>query len=372
MRAEAGEPKRTPLFGRHVSLGAKMTEFAGWQMPLSYRGILEEHRSVRTKAGLFDVSHMGEIAVRGPGAAELCQRLGTNDVGRLSDGGVQYTLLCDENGGVIDDVTLYRLFEDEYFFCVNAANIAKDFEWIESHAGAVVVEDMSAETALLSLQGPAAEEVLSRAARLDLADLPRFRFLRTDMEGCSVTVSRTGYTGEDGFEIFLESSRALTLWDRLMEEGRAFGVVPVGLGARDTLRLEAALPLYGHELSSATTPLEAGLERFVRFDAGDFIGRERLLEQKRTGCRRRLIGLVLVDRGVARHGYAVVVRGEVAGEVTSGGWSPTLGRSIALAYLDTAALGGEGEVEVAVPQGRAKAKLVSLPFYRREGRSRRP
>jgi aminomethyltransferase len=357
--------QRTPLTDRHRALGAKLVEFGGWEMPVSYRGIIEEHHAVRSAAGLFDVSHMGEIEVVGPHAAATCQRLTTNDVRCLANGHVQYTLLCREDGGVVDDVTLYRVNDQRFFFCVNAGNIAKDLAWIESQAGAATVIDRSATTALLALQGPAAAGILGALTPLAVRELRSFRFARSEVAGIPALISRTGYTGDDGFELYVDGPRAVSLWTTLLDAGRGEGLEPVGLGARDTLRLEAALPLYGHELDDQTSPLAAGLARFVKLDGEDFIGRAALLHEQEQGSPRRLVGLGMRGPGIARQGYPVVYEGATVGVVTSGSHAPTLGTAIALAYVaaSLSTLGTSVAVEV---RGRAvPAEVVASPFYRR-------
>jgi aminomethyltransferase len=357
--------QRTPLYEVHVALGAKIVEFGGWEMPVSYRGILDEHRAVRSAAGLFDVSHMGEIEVRGPDAAAVCQRLTTNDVRRLADGHVQYTLLLQEDGGVVDDVTLYRINAERFFFCVNAGNIAKDLAWIEAHAGGATVVDRSGATALIALQGPAAARILAALTPVDLPRLKSFRFARSTVAGLPALVSRTGYTGEDGFELYVDAPRAVAVWNAVLDAGRFAGLEPIGLGARDTLRLEAALALYGNELDETTSPLAAGLDRFVKLDADDFIGRAALLHEQEHGSPRRLVGLEMRGPGIARHGYSVVHEGGTVGVVTSGTHAPTLEHPIALAYVASALT--EPGIELAVDvRGRAvPAVVVPTPFYRR-------
>jgi aminomethyltransferase len=308
---------------------------------------------------------MGEIELSGPRAAAACQCLTTNDVRRLADGHVQYTLLCRDDGGVVDDVTLYRHAEGRYFFCVNATNVAKDRAWIEAHADGATVTDVSAATALLALQGPRASAILASLTSLALDELRAFRFTSGAVGGISALVSRTGYTGEDGFELYVASEHAVALWSALIEAGRTLGLQPIGLGARDTLRLEAALPLYGHELDDTTTPLAAGLARFVTLDGDDFIGRAALLRERAAGSARRLVGLELRQAGIARQGYPVLAAGVVVGRVTSGTHAPTLGRSIALASVD-AAHGGLGTRVAVEIRGRpVEAEVVPTPFYRR-------
>ncbi|MEB2283926.1 MAG: glycine cleavage system protein T [Polyangiaceae bacterium UTPRO1] len=356
---------RTPLSEQHRALGAKLVEFGGWEMPLSYRGIVDEHRAVRAAAGLFDVSHMGEIELIGPQAAAACQRLTTNDVRRLGNGHVQYTLLCREDGGIVDDVTLYRVDDQRYFFCVNAANIAKGLAWIEEHAGAAAVVDRSAATASLALQGPAAADILARLTSLPLSDLRSFRFARGEVAGMPAFVSRTGYTGEDGFELYVDAARVVDLWGALLGAGAPVGLEPVGLGARDTLRLEAGFPLYGHELDDQTSPLAAGLQRWVRLDGEDFIGRAALRREREQGSPRRLVGLEMRGPGIARRGYRVSFEGAAVGIVTSGTMSPTLGRAVALAYV-SAALANPGTMLAVDVRGRSiPAEIVATPFYRR-------
>jgi aminomethyltransferase len=360
--------RRTPLYDAHRALGARIVEFGGWEMPVSYRGILEEHRAVRTAAGLFDVSHMGEIEVRGASAGAVCQRLTTNDVRKLADGQVQYTILCHPDGGVVDDVTLYRHDAGRYFFCVNASNIAKDLAWIREHAGDAEIVDRSDATALLALQGPRAAAMLAPLTGVALDGLRPWRFASATVADRTALVSRTGYTGEDGFELYLASGDAPALWSALLDAAAKDGLEPIGLGARDTLRLEAALALYGHELDDTTTPLAAGLARFIALDGEDFIGCETLRRERATGSPRRLVGIELRGPGIARQGYPVLAEGARAGAVTSGTQSPTLGRAIALAYVDAAfaRVGSDVAVEI---RGRAvPAQVVPTPFCKRPQR----
>ena len=358
-------PKRTPLYAVHRALGARLVEFAGWEMPVSYQGILEEHRTVRSVAGLFDVSHMGEIEFAGAAAGAACQGLATNDVRRLADGHVQYTLLCRHDGGVIDDAMLYRRGPERYFFCVNAANLATDLAWVREHAAGAVVTDRSAETALLALQGPRAAAILAPLTPAALDQLRSFRFVQAPVAGIETLISRTGYTGEDGFELYVAAGEALALWSAVMEAGESAGLVPVGLGARDTLRIEAALPLYGHELDQTTSPLAAGLARFVKLEDGEFIGRTALLRERMAGSPRLLVGLELRASGIARHGYPVLARGQQIGVVTSGTHAPTLARSIALAYVERAHARPGTAVEIEIRGRTVPAEVVPTPFYRR-------
>src|SRR5438034_7985546 len=326
--------RRTPLFDAHRALGARLVEFAGWDMPLSYAGAAEEHRAVRDRCGLFDVSHMGEVELRGPNAGAVCQELTVNDVARLRIGDGQYTVLCNERGGVLDDLIAFRLGPERYLLVVNAANAAADYAWICDRAGQrAVVIDRSAELGLLALQGPEAEIALRTLTALDLGALRPFTALEGTVAGVKTIVSRTGYTGEDGFELLSGAPDAPPLWEALLEATRRRDGLPAGLGARDTLRLEAGLPLCGTDMDETTTPLEAGLAWVVKLDKGDFVGRAVLAEQAARGVARRLVGLELAEPGVPRHGYAVWRDGVAVGTVTSGTRSPTLGTYIGLAYV---------------------------------------
>jgi aminomethyltransferase len=344
-----------------------MVEFAGWEMPVQYSGVIEEHLAVRGRAGLFDVSHMGEVEVRGPGALDFCQTLTPNDLSRLKRGQAQYNLLLHEHGGTIDDIVIYPLEADHVFICVNASNTDKDFEWIERQAGGKVkVENSSARYVQLALQGPAGEKILQTLTVARLAEIKPFYFFFGAVGGIQSMVARTGYTGEDGFEIFCEAADGEKLWDAIMIAGREHGLQPAGLGARDTLRLERALALYGHELDDSTTPLEAGLDWVVKFSKSSFIGREALLKQKETGVPRKLVGLEMTDAGIARGGYPIFAQGERIGEVTSGTKSPTLQKAIAMAYVRTDHATVGNSVEVEIRGRRARARVVPLPFYRRQ------
>lgn len=360
------ELKRTPLYRAHRRGGAKMVEFAGWEMPVQYRGVIDEHVAVRTRAGLFDVSHMGEILIRGPGALALCQKISANDVSRMKSQQAQYNLLMNEKGGIVDDVIFYKMEPDCFLICVNAANSDKDFAWIQKHAEEKVeVENASARYAQLALQGPLAEKILQPLTSLQLGEIRPFFFALGDVSSVRCLVARTGYTGEDGFELYCDPTEAEALWHALLENGRPSGLEPAGLGARDTLRLEKAYPLYGHELDDTTTPLEAGLEWVTKLAKGPFLGRDVLLKQKQEGIRRKLVGLELLEPGIARSEYALFKNGRSIGRVTSGTKSPTLGKAIALAYvtIDEALLGNTLAVEI---RGRrAHAQIVAVPFYRR-------
>jgi aminomethyltransferase len=358
--------KRTPLYFAHRRLGAKMVEFAGWEMPVQYQGVIEEHRTVRSRAGLFDVSHMGEIEVRGAGATEFCQSMTANDLSRVKVGQAQYNLLLNERGGVVDDVIFYRTEENSFVICVNASNSDKDFVWLSEHSKgpAVTVENASARYAQLALQGPRAESILQPLTVMALANLKSFHFGFADVVSIRCLIARTGYTGEAGFELYCNGEDAEKLWSTLLDAGAAEGLVPTGLGARDTLRLEKAYPLYGHELDDTTTPLEAGLEWVTKFSKGDFVGREVLLRQKERGLTRKLAGLEILERGIARAGYKVFKGDSCIGQVTSGTKSPSLDKSIALAYVSAAHAEAGNLVDVEIRGRKAPAKIVSLPFYR--------
>lgn len=356
--------KRTPLYDAHRALGARMVEFAGWDMPVQYRGVMEEHLAVRAHAGLFDVSHMGEIEVRGPAAFATCQRLTVNDVSRLDDGQAQYTIICVADGGIVDDVILYRLSATRYLFCVNASNCQAVGEWLVANAEAEIV-DRSADFAQIALQGPYATAILGRVTALPLRTVRSFAFVEGPVAGCDALVARTGYTGEDGWEIYCTPGDAPRVWSALLDAGRDDGVVPAGLGARDTLRLEAALPLYGHELSRTTTPLEAGLQRFVRLDKGEFIGRAALQRQHDAGVPRHLVGIGMTEAGIPRQGYVIECHGEIVGEITSGTKSPTLGKPIGLGYVTPNCGEVRTTLGVRIRSRTVAAEVVSLPFYRR-------
>jgi aminomethyltransferase len=356
---------RTPLYQTHRRLGARMVEFAGFEMPVQYSGVLAEHAAVRERAGLFDVSHMGQIELEGPAAIAAAERLLSRPVASLAPGKVRYGLLCNPEGGVIDDVTFYRLAEDALLLCVNAANIEKDWRWIARNsppeAGA---RNRSDETGLLALQGPLAARVLARVAPPAAAGLGRWNFARLAVAGRPALVSRTGYTGSDGFEIYLASQDVVAVFEALLAEGAPLGLVPVGLGARDTLRLEAAMPLYGHELDDTTSPFEAGLGRYVKLARGGFIGAEAIARRHAAGETRTLVGFELLVPGVARAEYGVSQGGRTVGRVTSGAPSPTLGKSIGLAYVppELAAVGTPLEIVI---RGRAcAARVVETPFVK--------
>jgi aminomethyltransferase len=342
-----------------------MVEFAGFEMPVQYQSIVAEHAAVRERAGLFDVSHMGQIHFRGPEAVATVEKLVTCPVSSLRPGRVRYGCLCNREGGIVDDVTVYRIAPDHLFLCVNAANIEKDHRWVLQNAGeAAQIHNRSDETALLALQGPSAAPLLASLLGEEILDLKRFRFRSAQLARHDVTVSRTGYTGSDGFELYLDSEAAEPVWRALLEAGEPFGITPAGLGARDTLRLEAALPLYGQELDETTSPLEARLDRFVKLEEGGFIGAEAIARRRAEGHPRLLAGFILEQRGIARAGYPIAFENQEVGIVTSGAPSPTLGKSIGLGYVPPtlAAIGSGFDVMV---RGKAiRARVVETPFFR--------
>jgi len=362
--------KQTPLDAVHKALGARMVPFGGWEMPVQYAGVIEEHLAVRQRAGLFDVSHMGEIEVRGPAALTLVQRLTTNDAAQLVDGQVQYSALCYSDGGVVDDVTLYRSSASHFFFCVNAANTDKDFAWMqqvhaESGLAGATLTNRSSEFAQLALQGPKAAAILARLTTVPLTGIAYYHFGEGEVAGAPALISRTGYTGEDGFELYIPAATAVAVWTRLLEVGGGDGLVPIGLGARDTLRLEKGYALYGHELSPQISPLEAGLGWIVKLEKGDFVGRAALVQQKAAGIPRRLVGLVMAERGIPREGYPVFAGEVQVGSVTSGTMSPSLKVGIALALVESAHAAVGGELLVGIRDHRLRARIVKPPFVKK-------
>ena len=356
--------KHTPLYQVHKSLNAKFTEFGGWEMPIQYSSIVTEHVAVRSIVGLFDLSHMGEIEVSGQGANELVQKLSTNDVSRLSDGRVLYTLFCNEAGGIVDDLLVYRHADHHYMLVVNAANIEKDLAWVEScnNTGAEV-KNMSEETALIALQGPKAIDLLNPfVPERDVSEIPYFRFTVGEVAGVPTIISRTGYTGEVGFELYIPAVDAERLWTALYPTIIAAEGQPVGLGARDTLRLEAGLRLYGVDMNDDTTPFEVGLGKFVRFKNRQFIGKKALLAEKKKGITKQMIGFQMLDRAVARAGYAIYQDNERIGSVTSGAPSPSLKCSIGFASIESQAGSENKKIDVEIRGKRHPAEIVEVPF----------
>ncbi len=357
--------QRTPLYDAHVQLGGKIVPFAGFAMPVQYpTGIRREHEAVRTAAGLFDVSHMGEFLVTGPDATDFVAWVTTNDPGALEVGDAQYSVMCHEDGGIIDDLLVYRLGEDRFRLVVNAANRAKDWKHCSAEAARfdVRLEDESDGVALIAVQGPRAQEILAPLCTDPIDPIGFYEFRQGHVAGAPCVISRTGYTGEDGFELYLPGPRARAVWDALLEAGAPAGLIPAGLGARDSLRLEMGYALYGNDLDDETTPLEAGLGWLVKLNKDDFIGRDALARQKQEGPARRLRGFRLLERGFPRPGYDVLLEGEVRGRVRSGTLSPTLGEGIGTTYLP--AVAGPGtDIAVLIRDAAVPAEVVSPPFY---------
>ena len=361
-------PLATPLADRHVALGARMVEFAGWSMPLQYTGILDEHRAVRTRAGLFDLSHMGELFVEGTDAAKALGYALVSEPASLKVGRAHYSMICFPEGGALDDLIVYRLGDERFMVVANASNAtAVSDALVERFKGfKVVLDDRSLATALVAIQGPRSLGILAPLTDVAIADLHYYGIADGHVAGVAALVARTGYTGEDGFEVFVDVAAAGTVWDALMDAGISAGVVPVGLGARDTLRLEAGMPLYGNELGRDTTPYEAGLGRVVKLGKeGDFVGRAALEKAQAEGPRKKLVGLKIRGRGIARHGYDLFARDHRTGVVTSGTLSPTLGEAIAMAYAAPSDAEPGTILEVGIRDQRVPAEVVVLPFYRR-------
>jgi aminomethyltransferase len=370
---EAQHPaKQTPLYSAHQRLGARLIDFGGWLMPVNYpAGILEEHKATRLAVGVFDVCHMGEIHFRGPRATQAVQRLVTNDAGALRDGRALYAVACHPDGGIVDDLIVYRVASDHILIVVNASNIEKDYRHFVENAGSLCqIDDESAKTGLIAFQGPQAAAALTGLTGADLAALPSFAFLTSHkVAGRPVWIARTGYTGEDGFELFCSPEDALSLWNALIDAAATVGGKPVGLGARDTLRLEARLSLYGNDLDDTTTPLEAGLGWVVKLDKGDFIGKDALLRQRAAGLRRKLVGFEMRERGIARHGYAILdaQSGARLGEVTSGTVGPSVGKNIGMGYLPPSHAEPGTRIVIDCRGKPAQAEVIKGPFYRRKG-----
>ena len=360
--------KRTPLFDEYAKYGGKTIDFGGWELPVQFSSIKEEHDAVRNRAGLFDVSHMGEIFVEGPDALPYLQKMLTNDVSKIAVGGAQYSALCYETGGVVDDLLTYRLEDNRYLLCVNAANIEKDFNWLQQHVeGDVTLTNASTDYAQIALPGPLSEEVLQTLTDTDLTTIKYFKFQdQVTVGGHIVLVSRSGYTGEDGFEIYGSPEAIKDLWNNILEAGKDKGVVAAGLGARDTLRFEACLPLYGQELSKDISPLEAGIGFAVKLAKDpQFIGQQALIEQKENGLPRKSVGIEMIDKGIPRHGYKVFKDGQEIGEVTTGTQSPMTKRNIGLALIDAKFAEIGINVEIEIRSKLVKAVVVETPFYKR-------
>ena len=360
--------KKTPLFNAHSKYGGKIIEFGGWAMPVQYAGIISEHEAVRGNAGLFDVSHMGEVEVKGTEAFAFVQNLVTNDVAVLRENQILYTFMCYTNGGVVDDLLVYKFSEDHFYLVINAGNIDKDFQWMIDNKGSYDVDltNISNEVAEVAIQGPKAQMILQKLTDTDLDEI-KFFYLKRDViiDGIKCLISRTGYTGEDGFEIYTSIEEIEQLWHKLLIVGAEEGIKPAGLGCRDTLRFEACLPLYGNELSQDITPLEAGFGYFVKLAKNNFIGKEALLKQKEEGLKRKLVGFEMKERGIPRHGYEVAVQGEKIGVVTTGYLSPTLKKNIGLALINSKYSELGTEIEIVIRNKPVKAEVVSKKFYKK-------
>ncbi len=358
--------KRTPLYQTHLSAGAKLVDFAGWEMPIQYSGVVDEYQTVRTSAGLFDVSHMGRLTVEGRDAVSFLQRVTTNDAAPLAVGAAQYSMVCNPSGGIKDDIFIYRLGETRFLVCVNASNREKVFSWLCAQApqGDVRLEDESGHLAQIALQGPQSPQILQTICAAADRLKPR-QCLETAVLGAQSLVSRTGYTGEIGYELYMPSSSAQAVWETLLKTGQQAGIKPCGLGARDLLRLEVGYLLYGNDMDEQTTPLEASAAYAVNFTKGDFIGRPVLLEQKEKGLAKRLVGFELIEKGVPRHGMKVLAAGKEIGVVTSGNLSPRLQKGIGLAYVPPSFAGPGARFQIDIRGRLQEAVCVKLPFYKR-------
>lgn len=359
--------KKTPLNEAHRALGGRMVEFAGWELPVQYSGPIPEHMAVRESAGLFDVSHMGEVEIRGRQATDFVDYLTVNDVRSLDDNAAHYTMMLNENGGIVDDLLVYRISKYHLILVVNAGTTAKDFAWMKSHASGFECEvaDNSPLYAQIAIQGPKAERILQNLTPTLLDRMPNFTHQVIEIDGVRCRVSRSGYTGEDGFEIYCDRSYAMQVWNLLLVEGSGDGIVPCGLAARNTLRLESKMALYGNDIDDTTSPLEAGLGWAVKLDKGDFIGRAALQAQKRDGLVRKLVGFEVLDRAPARDGYEIVAGGAVVGRVTSGSPAPFLKKNIGLAYLPTEHSAVGTSIGILVRGREVPAAVVKTPFYKR-------
>lgn len=358
--------KRTALNSVHKAAGARMVEFGGWEMPVEYSGITEEHLAIRTRAGLFDVSHMGEIEVQGRSSLALLQFVTSNDVSKLKIGQAQYTALMDPRGSAVDDCLVHRLSDDRYLICVNASNTDKDFEWIVKHnTFGAEVRNVSDDYSQVALQGPRAASIMARTTDADLASFRYYWFSQAKCCGVMGLLARTGYTGEDGFEFYFPPAESERVWNELLDAGKPDGLIPAGLGARNTLRLEAAFPLYGHELDEETTLLEANLGWSCKLDKGEFLGRDVLLKQQKEGTKKKLVGFEMADRGIARDGYNVIIDGRTVGRVTSGSPAPFLKKNIGLAYVPPQLAEVGRQIQIDIRGKLINARQVTIPFYRR-------
>lgn len=358
--------KKTALFNSHERYGGKVIDFAGWALPVQYEGIIPEHEAVRNAAGLFDVSHMGEVDVTGSGAFEFVQNLVTNDISKLVDNQILYALMCYVDGGVVDDLLVYKFNNEHFYLVINASNVDKDYQWMLDNKGSFNVElkNISNEISEVALQGPKAQEILQKLTKTNIEDI-KFFFCNREVyiDDIKCLVSRTGYTGEDGFEIYTSNVNIEKIWDKIIETGKECGLMPCGLGCRDTLRFEAALPLYGNEISSTISPLEAGLGFFVKLGKENFIGKAALAKQKEEGLKRKTVGFEMKDRGIPRHGYEVAENGKVIGFVTTGYFSPTLKKNIGIALIEAEYAEIGSQIDIMVRNKPVKAEVISKKFY---------
>ncbi|MCD6068349.1 MAG: gcvT [Bacteroidetes bacterium] len=359
--------KSTALTNKHISLGAKMVEFAGYNMPVSYSGLNDEHATVRNAVGVFDVSHMGEFILKGDKALDLIQAVTSNDASVLVDGKAQYSCLPNGKGGIVDDLIVYRIDEKTYLLVVNASNIEKDWNWISKHnTFGVDMKDISERTSLLAIQGPKATETLQKLTSINLSDIPYYEFRKGTFNGIeNVVISNTGYTGAGGFELYFENEHAEAIWDAIFKAGAEFGIKPIGLGARDTLRLEMGFCLYGNDIDDTTSPLEAGLGWITKFTK-EFTDKDYLIKQKEQGLSRKLVGFEMIDRGIPRHDYPITdAAGKVIGKVTSGTQSPTLNKAIGMGYVETAYSKADSDIFIQIRDKAIKAKVVKIPFLKK-------
>jgi len=358
--------KKTALHDVHKSLGAKLVEFAGFIMPIQYQGIIGEHKRVRATVGLFDISHMGEFIISGPNAEDFLNYVTVNDVSKLEVGAAQYTVMCYPDGGIVDDLLIYRN-TDHYMMVVNAANIQKDWQWINQHKmDDVTLENQSDSTVLLAIQGPDSTKVVQKLSDKNVEDIGYYHFVEDSIAGIPGILSRTGYTGEVGYEVYIESDNAREIWGAIMEAGKEFHIEPIGLGARDTLRLEAGLYLYGNDIDKDTNPLEAGLHWITKLEKDDFIGKEALQAVKAKGIEKKLVGFEVMGKGIPRHGYLITFSGKTVGEVTSGTQSPTLEKGIGMGYVQREYENSGTTFNIKIRQREIPAKVVKKPFYKRK------
>lgn len=359
--------KKTPLYNKHIQLGAKIVPFAGFEMPVSYSSVNDEHLTVRNAVGMFDVSHMGEFKIKGKQALDLIQLVTTNDASKLTDKKVQYSCMTNENGGIVDDLLVYRIAENEYLLVVNASNIEKDWNWIQQHnTFNAEMKNISEQTSLIAVQGPKALSTLQKLTQTNLSQIPYYSFEITELAGISnVLISNTGYTGAGGFEVYIENKDAEKMWDAIMQAGKEFGIKPCGLGARDTLRLEMGFCLYGNDINDNTTPLEAGLGWITKFNK-NFIARDILLHQKEKGVSKKLVGFEMIERGIPRQHYKIAdINGNIIGEVTSGTQSPSLNKGIGMGYVKTEFASTNTEIFIIIREKPVKAKVTTLPFLKK-------